>query len=100
MALISDGSMVLLKYKLNNVCNAGFWPTVQIKKTCIPKWDTHKNQLQAENSISVITLSTGLLEIISPDFLRYFFHKSEFCPLFFLSQLVTDFAGGKSALGA
>lgn len=39
-----------LAYKLNSVCNAGFWPTVQIKKTCIPKWDTHKNQLQAQYS--------------------------------------------------
>ena len=88
-----------LAYKLNSVCNAGFWPAVQ-NFGLYPIWEVHKNQLQAENSISVITLSTGLLEIISPDFLRYFFHQSEFCPLFFLSQLVTDFAGGKSALGA
>lgn len=49
-ALKGRKKSLTLAYKLNSVCNAGFWPTVQIKKTCIPKWDTHKNQLQAQYS--------------------------------------------------
>ena len=49
-ALKGRKKSLTLAYKLNSVCNAGFWPTVQIKKTCIPKWDTHKNQLQVQYS--------------------------------------------------
>ena len=35
VTLISNGSMMLLKYKLNNVCNAGFLPRGR-SKICHP----------------------------------------------------------------
>lgn len=41
MTLISDGSMVLLKYKLNNVCDADRRPTMvhkQLNNSYIPQY--------------------------------------------------------------
>lgn len=45
-----------LAYKLNSVCNAGFWPTVQIKKTCIPKWDTHKINYKLSIALDLVSV--------------------------------------------
>ena len=35
MVLISNGSMMLLKYKLNNVCDAGYRPANGAQRTMI-----------------------------------------------------------------
>lgn len=37
---------------------------------------------------------------VAPHFLCYLFYKTQLRPLLFLSQLVSDLAGGKSALRA
>ena len=57
-----------LAYKLNSVCNAGFWPAVQ-NFGLYPIREAHKNQLQSKfstiYSVSQVLLSTYSVLIVS-----------------------------------
>lgn len=56
-----------LAYKLNSVCNAGFWPAVQ-NIGLYPIREAHKNQLQGKfntiYSVSQVSLSTYSILIV------------------------------------
>ena len=63
-----------LAYKLNSVCNAGFWPAVQ-NIGLYPIREAHKNQLQSKfstiYSVSQALQSTYGVSIISSYLFEY-----------------------------